>query len=233
MGEKVALVTGGNRGIGLETVRLLAQEGIKTILGSRNPKLGEEAVHQLKKKGLSATPLELDVTSLESIRKARGVVEKKFGRLDILINNAAVYLDENKKLHELEDGIFVETLHSNLVGPLNLCREFIPLMKRHRYGQIVNLSSGMGESRSLTAGSGAYKISKYALNALTRVLADEVDARHIKINSVCPGWVRTRMGGPNAVLSPKESAEGVVWAALLPETGPSGKFFRYKKIIDW
>ena len=232
-GFRTALVTGGNRGIGLSVVRQLSQKGIETLLASRDLQAGERCAKALRKEGLPVTALQLDVISQESIHKARASVKKMFGRLDILINNAAVYLDRDKNLHELKDGVFELTIATNLTGPLNLCRAFLPMMKAQGYGRIVNLTSGYGESRYLVAKVGAYKISKYAINGMTRILAGEVDGKKIKINSVCPGWVRTRMGGPSATRSPEEAAKGVVWAARLEEGGPSGQFFRDQRQVQW
>lgn len=233
MRPTIALVTGGNRGIGLEVVRQLAKKGVTTLLGSRDAKLGQAEAEKLKREGLDVSPIQLDVGELQSIRAARRAVEQGWKKLDILINNAGVYFDEGKLMHELPDGVFEQTLQVNLIGAFNLCREFIPLMKRERFGRIVNVSSGYGESRQLTAETGAYKLSKYALNGLTRILADEVDPAEIKINAVCPGWVRTRMGGALAPREPATAAEGIVWAALLPDDGPTGLFFRDRKQVPW
>ncbi len=231
--SKIALVTGGNRGIGFEVCRQLAQKGFTVVLGSRDKKLGEKSAAVLSKEGLAVHSLKLDVTQTGDVKKAREWIEKKFGRLDALINNGAVLLDGDDTLLELKPGIFEITIQINLIGCYNTIREFLPMMKKQKFGRIVNVSSGYGASAMLTTKVGAYKLSKYALNGLTRIFADEANPKQIKINSICPGWVRTRMGGPDATREVKDGAKSVIWGALLDDEGPSGGFFRDGQPISW
>lgn len=233
--NKVVLITGGNRGIGLECCAQLARRGWTVVLASRDKALGEKAAASLAKENVTVHPLKLDVTRPAEIAKARAWIEKKFGRLDGVINNAAVLFGEDNGgyLHELKSGLFETTIQTNLIACYNLIREFIPMMKKQRFGRVVNVSSGYGSAASLTAKVGAYKLSKYALNGLTKILADEVNPKYIKINAVCPGWVRTRMGGPDATRDVQDGAKSVVWGVLLNDDGPSGGFFRDGKPAAW
>lgn len=231
--KKIALVTGGNRGIGLEVCRQLGRRGLRVILASRNRAEGEKAAETLRAKGGEITLHPLDVTDLKQVDAIRAFVEEEFGRLDVLVNNAAVYLDEGVSVFELPVETIQQTMEVNFYGALSLCRAFIPLMQRNNYGRVVNVSSGAGQLEDMEGGTAAYKISKVALNALTRIVASEVSGYNIKVNSICPGWVRTRMGGPAAPRSIEEGADGIVWAATLPDEGPTGGFFRDRESIPW
>lgn len=231
---KIALVTGANRGIGLETARQLAGMDIEVILTSRTESKGKEAIQGLQNKGLKLHYHALDVSDLTSILELKNFVIGRFGRLDILVNNAAVYLDESDSILEIDPQTFRTTLRTNLFGPFHTCREFLPLMEQNGYGRVVNVSSGYGALKALDSPKvGSYKLSKAALNGLTRLMASAVDASKVKVNSADPGWVHTDMGGPTAPRSPQKAAEDIVWLATLPENGPSGKFFFDKKPIDW
>jgi len=196
--DRFALVTGGNRGIGLETCRQLAARGVNVILASRDPDRGAAAVEALAREGLTLVQCTLDVTRPEDIELALEFVRSTCGRLDVLVNNAGVYLDEQTSILDLSLTDFRLTMETNFYGPLSLCRAFAPLMRRQRYGRIVNVSSGYGALSEMGAGAPAYSISKAALNALTCVLADELRGGDIKVNAACPGWVHTDMGGPAA-----------------------------------
>ncbi|MCG8388266.1 MAG: SDR family oxidoreductase [Cytophagales bacterium] len=232
--EKIAMVTGANRGIGFETVRQLAQQDIEVILTSRNEEMGKKAVQTLQKEGLTAHCLPLVVDDPGSIERLKDNVLTQFGRLDILINNAGIYLDEGKSILTISHKTFEDTLHTNLFGPFYLSQAFLPVMEKNGYGRVVNVSSGYGASNTLDhPNTASYKLSKYALNALTRLLASSVDSKHVKVNVADPGWVKTDMGGPSAPRTPAEAAEGIVWLATLPGDGPSGMFFYDKKITGW
>ena len=231
--QRIALVTGANRGIGFETCRQLAGAGLRVILTSRDPAKGRRAADLLRREGKDVAWEPLDVTDSKSVKRLLDAVRRRFGRLDVLVNNAAVYLDEDVSVFEVDDATVRATLETNFYGPLAMCRAFVPLMQAQGYGRVVNVSSGAGQLSSMTGGAAAYKVSKAALNALTRIVADEVRPANIKVNAVCPGWVRTKMGGPGAPRSPEQAAETIVWLATLPDRGPTGGFFRDRKPIAW
>ena len=231
--KQVALVTGGNRGIGYELVKQLAQKGFQVILASRDPKTGQEAAEKLKRSGLDVSFVLLDVDNPESIRKAEMTVNGKYGRLDVLINNAGVYLNVNEKLLIMDPSILEKTMRTNFFGAYHVIHSFMPLMEKQGYGRIINVSSGYGAMKDMSVqGAGAYKLSKLALNGLTQLISGEVKG-DIKINAVCPGWVSTDMGGPSAPRTPKQAAESILWLATIGPEGPSGGFFRDGKQIDW
>lgn len=230
---KVALVTGGNRGIGYELVKQLALKGFKVILASRDPEMGHEAAQKLKESNLDVSFLVMDVDNQESIRQAAITVNEQYERLDVLINNAGVYLDESEKLLTIEPSILEGTMATNFFGAYHVIRSFIPIMEKQGYGRIINVSSEYGAiSEMSNQGVGAYKLSKLVLNGLTQLLAAEING-DIKINAVCPGWVSTNMGGPSAPRTPKQAAESILWLATIGPEGPSGGFFRDGKQIPW
>jgi NAD(P)-dependent dehydrogenase (short-subunit alcohol dehydrogenase family) len=231
--ERFALVTGGNRGIGLETCRQLAARGLNVILASRDPDRGAAAVEALAQEGLTLIQHTLDVTRPEEIEAALEFVQSTCGCLEVLVNNAGIYLDQQASLLDLDLTDVRLTMETNFYGPLRLCRAFAPLMRRQQYGRIVNVSSGYGALSEMGAGAPAYSISKAALNALTCILADELRGGDIKVNAACPGWVHTQMGGPEAPRTPAEGADTIVWLATLPARGPSGGFFRDRRRIPW
>jgi NAD(P)-dependent dehydrogenase (short-subunit alcohol dehydrogenase family) len=230
---RMALVTGGNRGIGYEVCRQLARRGIHVLLTSRNAKRGRAAANQLAREGLSVVPHTLDVTDPSSIKRALAFVRTSCKRLDILVNNAGVYLDDDDSILDVDAETIDLTLRTNLIGALQLSQAFAPMMQHQRFGRIVNVSSGMGAFNDLDGTAAAYRLSKAALNAMTVMLADALQADGIKVNAACPGWVHTEMGGPQAPRTPAQGADTIVWLALLPERGPSGGFFRDRKRIPW
>jgi NAD(P)-dependent dehydrogenase (short-subunit alcohol dehydrogenase family) len=234
--NKVAVVTGGNRGLGLEACRQLARAGARVVLASRNPEKGETAAAVLRGEGLDITPHSLDVTDPTSIERLARFIEQQFGRLDILVNNAGVFEDssgggDGASALRSDPAIVRRTFETNTLGPLMVSQALIPLM--HGGGRVVNVSSGMGQLAEMNGGSPGYRLSKAALNALTRILADELRDTGIKVNSVCPGWVKTDMGGPDAPRTPEQGVETIVWLATLPDDGPTGGFFRDKEPIPW
>ncbi|MCP5419459.1 MAG: SDR family oxidoreductase [Gammaproteobacteria bacterium] len=238
--KSVALVTGANRGIGFETVRQLARRGMRVILTSRNSGKGEAAAEQLLGEGLDILFHVLDVTSESQIAALGEFVHSRCGRLDVLVNNAGIFLDHRTPDDPNVGSVFHTSLttletsfRTNVYGPLSLAQEFVPLMKQQRYGRIVNVSSGMGQLTEMEGRWPGYRLSKAALNALTRVLAAEVGGHNILVNSICPGWVRTDMGGSEAERTPEQASETIVWAATLPDGGPSGGFFRDRQPIPW
>jgi NAD(P)-dependent dehydrogenase (short-subunit alcohol dehydrogenase family) len=236
---KIALVTGANRGLGLETCRQLAQGGARVILTARDAAKGEKAAQSLQNAGLDVHFQVLDVTDAGSIAALHEFVLSQYGRLDILVNNAGVFLDPyrdsaaaasifNARIETLR-----ESMETNLYGPLCLCQTFIPAMRAQNYGRVVNVSSGMGQLTDMNGCCPGYRTSKTALNALTRIFADELQGTDVLINSVCPGWVRTDMGGSEATRDIPEGADTIVWLATLPSGGSSGGFFRDRQVIPW
>ena len=231
--QRIALVTGGNRGLGLELCRQLAQQRTRVILGSRDLAKGIAAAAELRANDLPVEPRQLDLASVQSIRECMNWIRRDIGRFDILINNAGIMLedDDADPLEEME--IVRETMQTNVYGPLLLSRLAIPIMKTRRYGRIVNLSSGMGSLSEMGAGYVAYRMSKAGINVVTRVLAAETEGMGILVNSVDPGWVRTAMGGRGANRSVEKGAETPIWLATLPDDGPTGGFFRDRRAIAW
>ena len=234
----LAVVTGGNRGLGLETCRQLAGKGIRVILTARNAQQAESAAQTLRAQGFDVLWQRLDVTDAESVQSLADFIRNAFGRLDILVNNAGVFSDPFDPADPPRSSIFntdIDTIRAametNSYGAVRLAQALIPLMDGR--GSVVNISSGMGQLSDMNGCCPGYRLSKTALNAVTRILADELNDTRIKVNSVCPGWVKTDMGGPNAERSLEQGASGIVWAACLPDDGPSGGFFRDGAPIPW
>jgi NAD(P)-dependent dehydrogenase (short-subunit alcohol dehydrogenase family) len=230
--SRLALISGANRGLGLETARQLLELGYSVLLTSRDPAHGEQAAHALGRPG-QVFYHPLDVTQPGSVARLRVYVQAEFSHLDALINNAAVFLDDEQSILSIPEQVFQQTLETNTLGPLRLCQAFLPLMLAQNYGRVVNVSSGMGQIDDLDDYGAAYRISKLALNGVTRILAHAARGKNVLINAVCPGWVRTDMGGPNASRGLQEGARGIVWAATLPDGGPQGGFFRDGKPVPW
>jgi len=231
--RRIALVTGGNRGIGREVCRQLAQLGARVIVGSRDASKGEAAAIELKASGADVEARQLDVASVQSIRECMTWIRNSVGRLDILVNNAGIMLEDadDDPLEELE--IIRETMQTNVYGALLLSRLAIPIMKSRRYGRVVNLSSSMGALSEMGAGYIGYRMSKAGINVVTRVVAAETEGMGILVNSLDPGWVKTSMGGPRAPRPLEQGAETIVWLATLPDSGPTGLFFRDRQPIPW
>lgn len=234
---RTALVSGANRGIGLEIVRALARLGLLAVIGTRNPAEGQAAAEKLRSEGLEVPVVALDVDRETSAREAVAEVKRLFGRCDVLVNNAAILIDGpggfRASLLDLTSDTLRRTFETNLLGPVRLIQAVAPLMREQGYGRIVNVSSGAGQLSDMGAGYPAYRMSKTALNALTRIAAAELSGGNIKVNAACPGWVRTDMGGANASRSVEEGADTPVWLATLPDDGPTGGFFRDRKPIPW
>lgn len=227
---RTALVTGGNRGIGLAIARQLAERGDTVLLGSRNLRAGGAAADALRNAGLDVVPLYIDLSDPVRIDAAMKDLQRSGRRVDVLVNNAGV-LHETRLL-DLGDSEVAESIAVHVTGPLRLIRAVAPGMTSNGYGRIVNLSSGWGSFAEGMGGPGAYGVTKAALNALTVRLAEELPCT-VKVNAMCPGWVRTRMGGHGATRSPEEAADTAVWLATLPEDGPTGGFFRDRLPIEW
>ena len=231
---RVAVVTGANRGIGFEICRQLARAGLTVVLTSRSAAKGRAAVRTLREEGLQVDHHVLDVTSPVGIKALAADLAKRYGRVDVLVNNAGVLIDpQGSRIADSRPQTYHKTLETNLLGPLLVIQALLPLIKKSGHGRIVNISSGLGRLATMDAGSPAYRISKAALNALTAMLAAEVRGSGILVNATCPGWVRTAMGGPNAPFSVEEGADTAVWLATLPADGPSGGLFKERKPVSW
>lgn len=232
----IAVVTGAYRGLGLETCRQLAERGYRVVLTARREAEGRAAADGLARRGLDVRFHALDVTDADSVRRLADQLRAEHGRIECLVNNAGIFPDpepggEAASVFRADLDTVRRGFETNTLGPLLLCQALIPLMAGR--GRVVNVSSGMGQLSDMNGCCPGYRLSKTALNALTRILADELQDTGIKVNSVCPGWVRTEMGGADATLSVEEGARGIVWAATLPDDGPSGGFFRHGEPIPW
>jgi NAD(P)-dependent dehydrogenase (short-subunit alcohol dehydrogenase family) len=232
-GTRVALVTGANRGLGFETSRQLLANGLNVVLTGRDDRALDRALRGLGRDDARAMIVRMDVTDVASIKRAEQAVAKRFGRVDVLVNNAAVLLFENEDVLSIPADAHRRTFDTNVFGVVDVCRVFAPEMVRAGYGRIVNVSSGAGQLATMSTYAPAYSISKAALNAFTRILAHTYRDSGVLVNAVDPGWVRTDMGGPSAPRSPQEGAETIVWLATLPDNGPTGGFFRDRRAIEW
>jgi NAD(P)-dependent dehydrogenase (short-subunit alcohol dehydrogenase family) len=230
--DKIALVTGTNRGIGLEICRQLASRGITVIMTARNMQAGRPLVNELRKQWKHVWFHQLDVQDEKSIQDMHQYMDISYGKLDILVNNAGVFLDDGKSALDLDMDTLRSTMETNLYGPIRLIQVMMPLLKKSEDARVINLSSTMGQFAELGQRSAAYRISKAALNAVTVIFSAELSADNIKVNSVHPGWVKTDMGGPGATRSVEEGADSVVWLATADKI-PNAKFIYDRKIIEW
>jgi NAD(P)-dependent dehydrogenase (short-subunit alcohol dehydrogenase family) len=231
--QRVALVTGANRGIGTALAGQLARLGYTVLMGARDPATAEEAAAGLDPRGGRLLPLRLDVTDQEEVDAARCWVESELGRLDALVNNAGAFYDTFQTAVDADLEIAEQAWQVNCLGAWRMVKAFVPLMRAAGYGRIVNVSSGAGSISRAGAGTPAYRVSKAALNMLTVTLAAELQGTGILVNSVSPGWVRTDMGGPGAPRTPDEGADTLMWAATLPDGGPTGGFFADRQPTPW
>ncbi len=236
--KKVAVVTGANRGIGFETCRQLAGRGMKVVLAARDEAKGRAAAKRLRDEGLGVDFAPLDVTDDESVRLFAQHIRKTCRRVDVLVNNAGIMIDGQEGGGPWAAGVFkakVETLRLtmevNVYGALRVTQALLPLLPPDG-ARIINVSSGMGQLSDMNGGWPAYRISKASLNALTRIFADELKETRTRVNSVCPGWVKTDMGGANAERTPEKGAETIVWLAT-EYSVPTGGFFRDRIPIPW
>ena len=235
---RTAIVTGANRGVGRGVAKQLVLLGYQTILTSRDELKGKQTVHELRKEigsNLADNLVyhQLDVTNPDSIQRLYNDVREKYEAADVLVNNAAVLLDQYGRVLQTPLETYRLTLETNVYGPLALCQTFLPPMIKRNYGRVVNVSSGAGQIENMVDDMTAYRLSKIALNGLTLMLADGVKGTNVLINAGCPGWVRTDMGSPDAPRSIEEGAKGIVWLATLPDGGPHGGFFRDGQRLPW
>ena len=227
----VAVVTGANRGIGREVARQLAQAGHLVVLGSRDSARGQRAARDLDPTGRQVVPVQLDVADAASIRAAADQLSRSPGRVDVLVNNAAVDYDTDQRAVTADLDRVRRAMETNLYGAWATTQALLPLLRRSRHPRVVNVSSGSGSISGMTGGTPAYAVSKAALNALTRLLAGELRRDRILVNAVCPGWTDTDMGRCGRPVA--DGAASVTWAALLPDDGPSGGFFRDGRPLPW
>ncbi|HWC74544.1 MAG TPA: SDR family NAD(P)-dependent oxidoreductase [Gemmatimonadales bacterium] len=233
--DRIAMVSGGNRGIGFEICHGLAKLGLRVAMGSRDVASGQRALETIDAalRDLIVV-VQLDVTDANSVQNATARMEEQWGRIDVLVNNAGVYLDESENGETVSMDVVRVTLETNLVGALRLSQAVIPGMRARRYGRIVNVSSGYGACSAMDSGGVlAYKLAKLGLNGMTRILAAELKGTGVLVNAMDPGWVRTRMGGRSAHRTPQQGADTALYLATLPSNGPTGGFFHDRRQVSW
>jgi NAD(P)-dependent dehydrogenase (short-subunit alcohol dehydrogenase family) len=228
--EMTVLITGANRGIGLQTAKELAGRGFRVFIGTRDERAGAAAVATV---GNHAEVLVIDVADSKGIAAAARTLADKTDRLDVLINNAGIYPDHGVSILDVARDRMVETLQTNTFGPIEVTQAFLPLLRKAEAARVINVSSGYGQLDGLSAGVPSYCLSKLALNGVTIMLSQALRADRIAVNSVCPGWVRTDMGGADADRSVEEGADTIVWLASEAPATLTGKFFRDRAEIPW
>jgi NAD(P)-dependent dehydrogenase (short-subunit alcohol dehydrogenase family) len=231
--SKVALITGAYRGLGYEVAMELLEKGYEVFITARREEEGRKASEKLAKGGGKARFIPLDVTDSASTTKAAKDVAGKVDHLDVLINNAGVFPDGDRTILNVSEALMKQSFTTNTVGAVLVSQAFWPLLAKSKNGRIINVSSGLGALGEMGAAAPSYSVSKTALNAVTRQLAAALKDKHISVNSVCPGWVRTEMGGSNAPRSVEEGASGIVWLATEAPADFTGNFVRDGKVIPW
>ena len=232
---KIAVVTGSNKGIGLELVRQLAKAGVRTVLTARSEARGKEAQQTLKGEGLDVDFIRLDVADEHSIRAFAQALEEKYAKVDILVNNAGIMSDEDSEFNITNIPLEAvrNVLETNTIGPLMLTQTLVPLLKKSGQARVVNVSSGLGQLSEMEASYPAYSVSKTALNAVTKQFASALKSDGVTVNTICPGWVRTDMGGDNAERSTEQSVKGILPLLLDASEKRTGHFMRDAQDIDW
>ncbi|GGO30874.1 short-chain dehydrogenase [Microbispora rosea subsp. aerata] len=231
--QRVAVVTGSSRGLGRAIAAALAQKGLHVVLTARNEQVAEQTAKELASQGLSVSAHQLDVTDPASVVRAMADTGYTYGRLDVLVNNAAVAIDRERPASSADLERVRATLDANLMGVWRCCTAAIPEMKTNAYGRIVNVTTHMSQLSRMGVGSAAYRVSKAGVNALTRVLAAELHEANILVNAASPGKVSTRMAYGKADRSPEEAVDDFVWLATLPDDGPTGGLFHGRQQLDW
>lgn len=238
MQAKIAVVTGANRGLGRATAEALAEKGFHVLACARDAESGAQAVESMQSRKLSAELRQVDVTNGEQVRDLGRYIRETYGRVDVLVNNAGVNIESRQAGGDRSSNPLIvspmtvmETMNVNTLGAMRLIQALALMMPED--GRIVNVSSGMGQLEDMDGGWLGYRISKTALNGLTRVYANDLAEQNIRVNAVCPGWVRTDLGGENASRSVEEGIDTIVWLATAPEATDTGGFWRDRKQIAW
>ncbi len=230
---KTALVTGGNKGIGFAICKGLLAAGFEVILAARSLDKGKAAAEQLQSASSQVRVVELDVTNDDSIHRAAEHLSQELSHLDVLVNNAGIYPDEGVNILTISRDLLNATMNTNAFGPICVTQAFLPLLEKASAARIINVSSGYGELDGLSADVPGYCLSKLALNGATIMLADALRPKGIAIYAMCPGWVRTDMGGPGASRSPEQGADTAIWLATEASINKSGKYFRDRQEISY
>lgn len=233
--KKIAVVTGASRGLGKGTAEALAKRGYRTVFAVRDPAKLQPYLGKLLAENLDVRALKLDVSSEKSIDAFFEELKREMGHVDVLVNNAGIFEDSKDGGGTLNGkaATLVRTFETNTVGPFLLTKKILPWMKDAGFGRVVNVSSGMGQLSEMGPGSPAYRISKTALNAVTKLFSIETAGTDVLVNSVCPGWVKTDMGGAGAARELEQGVQSILYAALLPKGGPNGGFFRDGKPLEF
>ncbi|WFE29243.1 SDR family NAD(P)-dependent oxidoreductase [Solwaraspora sp. WMMD791] len=231
--QRVAVVTGANRGLGKAIAQQLAQAGLHVVVTARSEEAAERTAAELTGLGLPVSGHQLDITDPASVARAMADVGYQYGGLDVLVNNAAIAIDRGQAASAADMEKVTATLDANLVGTWRCCTAAIPEMKRNRYGRIVNVTSHMGTSAEMGAGSVSYRVSKAGVNALTQILAAELHEHNILVNAASPGKVDTRLAYGKANHTPDEAADTFTWLAALPDDGPTGQLFYDRTVLPW
>lgn len=232
--QKIALVTGAKRGLGFATSERLAEKGYTVIMVGRGKSEIEAAAQTLKNKKLNVIAFDCDTTNVSQAHALASFVAEKFGKLDVLVNNAGVFPESmgSSDVFKTDSKLVAKTFETNTLGTMIVTNALSDLLKKSGDARVVNISSGMGQLSEMNGSYPAYRLSKTAMNALTRIYSEDF-GDSVKVNSVCPGWVKTEMGGAGADRSIEEGIAGIIWAATLPSNGPTGGFFRDGERLDW
>lgn len=234
MNNEIVLITGANRGLGLATAEALAKQGYQVIISARKQQALKELAQRFDKAGLKMDTVLMDVADDKSVQQAKNLIDQRYGKLDCLVNNAGVIIESNYGFTNLPSQVIADTFNINTLGAVRTIQAFYLLLSKSKNPRIINMSSGMGAITDMNSGYMAYRISKTALNVVTIQSHLELhDKYKIRTLALCPGWVKTDMGGVNATRELAEGIAGIIWAVNTPTTGPSGKFFRDGVEIPW